>query len=172
LRRPAGSAPHHASAGPAHALLGIAKGNALGSSLEGLMGVGRSLTAGSGGCSPRDSYMRPCPQYPPSWPGRRDLLGVAPRPPPRPSCAHRPPQRLSCHRPLRPRIAPWRRALAHARPRTSRIVGRVQGDAGFRTSQPPQARCKKAWRSSDLPDPHIAPFYPATGDGRAVAGIR
>ena len=62
-------------------------------------GVGRSLTAGSGGCSPHDPYMRPCPQYPPSFLGQDDLLGVAPRSTPQPSCAHPPPQRLSCHRP-------------------------------------------------------------------------
>lgn len=34
-------------------------------------------------------------------------------------------------------------------------------DRRCRTSRPCRARCKKTWRSSDLPATHIAPFYPA-----------
>jgi hypothetical protein len=35
-----------------------------------------------------------------------------------------------------------------------------------------RARCRKAWRSSDLPTPHIVPFYPAKDDARLLARIR
>ncbi len=71
---------------------------------------------------------------------------------------------------FRPQIGLWRRALARARRRTSRIVGRVQGDGRFRTSRPCRARCKKARRSSDLPATHIAPFYPAILKSGAAFG--
>jgi len=70
-----------------------------------------------------------------------------------------------------PRIAPWRRVLACVRRRTSRISGEVQGGGRCRTLRPHSARYKKARRNSILPALHIAPFYPAVIDGRALAAI-
>lgn len=78
---------------------------------------GGARPQGSGGCSPRDPYMRPCPQFQPSLGlGPADLadhqgLGNTPTRPDQGlslgraqwlRCAHPPPQSLSCPSALKP----------------------------------------------------------------------